>query len=142
MSRLIKVEVVLELHEHRNRMTPFHRGHELDLARGGDGAFGEPERQRVQRAYLDHFTSTRKDRAQRHGARDLIASCFFSVLRICFGQDTRSLIDLRHAVTSASISAASCSVSTTTVLPITAAGVSTAAGTNTWSLTSADPQAS
>src|SRR6185369_7136385 len=126
MSRLIKVEVVLELHEHRNRMTAFHRGHEFDLARGGDGAFGEPERQRVQRAYLDHFTSTRKDRAQHHGARDLIASCFFGVLRFHFGQDSRTLIDLRHAVTFASTSAAaaSCSISTTTVLPVTAASVS------------------
>src|SRR5258707_1361423 len=123
---LVQVEVVLQLHVHRNRTTVFCRRHESDLSRGGNRLLSKTVRKFRHRDDVRNLTGCREDCLDDYRSRDLILARRFGVLRFWFFQDARLRRDVFAAEYSVVIGAATSAARTAaTFTPITAAGVAT-----------------
>ena len=76
-------------------MSVARRRNESNLPRGHDRFFRQTAAQRLHWSNVRDLSRARKDHAQCHRAGNLIAPRFFGVLRLRFGHDSRTYVDLR-----------------------------------------------
>src|SRR5882724_10560132 len=91
----VQIEVVFQLHVDGYRLSVAGRRNESNLPRGHDRFFRQTAAQRLHRTNVRDLSRARKDHAQYHRAGNLIAPRFLGVLRLRFGNDSRTYIDLR-----------------------------------------------
>src|SRR5260370_18836517 len=87
----MQIEVVLQLHVHRNGLAVAGRRHKADLPRCGDRFLSQAALKRLHCANVCYLAGARKHYAQDNGSRNVVLARLFRVLRFRFEEHARAL---------------------------------------------------
>src|SRR5260370_13166291 len=99
----MQIEVVLQLHVHRNGLAVTGCGHKSDLPRCGDRFLSQAALKRLHCANVCYLAGARKHYAQDNGSRNVVLARLFRVLRFRLEEHARALAYVWGAVNAISL---------------------------------------